>query len=170
MPDLNILSAEALPYRQNVAMVVFNRAGEVLVGERLNLLGAWQFPQGGIDDGEDPLAAAQRELYEELGIADATLVAEYPDWLHYDFPDELRQKGWMKHYRGQIQRWFLFYWDHPAAACNLDAHEREFATVQFVPIEAVTSQIVEFKRAVYDTATRHFAPLIADYVRDRAPS
>ncbi len=68
-------------YRPNVGLILFNRKGEVLVGERLGVPDSWQFPQGGIDEGEDPQSAALRELYEEVGINDAVLAHVHPDLL-----------------------------------------------------------------------------------------
>lgn len=157
-------------YRSNVGIVVFNSQGEVLQGERIEFAGAWQFPQGGIDEGESPLAAAQRELYEEVGIGDAVLVYEYPDWLYYDFPEAVKAKFQLagkKSYQGQKQRWFLFYWDHPATMCQLDAHQREFRQVRFVPISQSADHIVEFKRAVYEQVIAEFTPRIQAYLQKK---
>jgi putative (di)nucleoside polyphosphate hydrolase len=153
------------PYRKNVGMVIFNRNGEVLMGERLKVEGSWQFPQGGIDQGEEDLKAAQRELYEEVGIAEAKLVYEHPEWLYYDFPPDLKLWGGLQKYQGQMQKWFLFFWDHPADRCNLDTHEREFSTVKFIPIARCADTIVEFKQAVYLELIQSFAPAIAAYLK-----
>jgi putative (di)nucleoside polyphosphate hydrolase len=152
------------PYRKCVGMVVFNRSGEVLVGERLNVKDAWQFPQGGIDEGEEPLKAALRELYEEMGIQDASVVYEHPDWLYYDFPADIEVWGKSKKYQGQMQKWFLFYWDYPADRCNLDIHEREFNAVRYIPIDRCADNIVEFKQEVYLELIRSFRPAIAAHV------
>lgn len=144
-------------------MVVFNARGEVLVGERFQFPGAWQFPQGGIDEGEEPLAAARRELYEEVGISNPVLVGEYPDWIEYDFPSDLGITGKLKKYRGQTQKWYLFFWDQPAESCNLDVHEREFATVQFLDFPYVVESIVPFKKPTYEKLVDVFLPLIRSY-------
>lgn len=152
------------PYRQNVGMIVFNRNGEVLMGERVNVPNAWQFPQGGIDDQEIPRVAALRELYEEMGIADAKLVKEHEEWLYYDFPADLNLHGGLQKYRGQMQKWFLFFWDCTAEECNLDAHEREFVKVQFMPLEQSADSIVEFKKQVYEQLIQIFQPVIKDYL------
>jgi len=154
-------------YRSNVGIVVFNSRGEVLQGERLEFAGAWQFPQGGIDEGEAPLTAAKRELYEEVGIGDAILVYEYPEWLYYDFPDAIKAKFQLagkKQYQGQKQRWFLFFWDHPASMCQLDIDQPEFRQVRFVPIHQSTDTVVEFKRSVYQQVIDLFAPQIQAYL------
>ena len=91
---------EDLPYRLCVGVALFNRDGKVWVGRRSDEDAEgegkghwWQMPQGGLDDGEDPYAAARRELYEETSVEHASLIAEAPDWLAYDLPAELRKKA-----------------------------------------------------------------------------
>lgn len=151
------------PYRQNVGIVVCNRKGEVLTGERFQFPGAWQFPQGGIDDGEEPLFAARRELYEEVGIKDAIYLSEYPDWIPYDFPPELDIPH-LKKYRGQTQKWFLFFWDKPIEECNLHIHEQEFKEVKFQTFQSTLSTIVPFKLEVYKKIALVFEPIIKDFI------
>lgn len=158
---------ESKPYRPNVGMIVFNRDGYVLTGERIQFPGAWQFPQGGIDKGESPIEAAKRELYEEVGIENAELIGEYPDWIEYDFPSSLGITGKLKKYRGQTQKWFLFYWDHPIEECNLDVHEREFTSIRFLPFREVAEQIVSFKRDTYILLEKYFTPLILDKINQK---
>jgi putative (di)nucleoside polyphosphate hydrolase len=152
------------PYRKNVGVVIFNSRGEVLVGERIGMQGNWQFPQGGIDEDEDPRDAAIRELYEEVGIKEAELVHEIPDWISYDFP-----KGFTapmaKKYAGQIQKWFLLFWDHPANECNLQIHEQEFERVEFIPFASCVDRIVSFKKAVYIKLVELLEPEIQKYLR-----
>jgi putative (di)nucleoside polyphosphate hydrolase len=91
-------SRESLPYRDCVGIAVFNAAGKVFMGHRkaegdpdqsAQSGFAWQMPQGGIDKGEDPLKAALRELHEETSITNVSLLAEAPEWIYYDLPDEL---------------------------------------------------------------------------------
>ncbi len=64
-------------------------------------------PQGGVDAGEKPLEAARRELWEETNVRSVELIAEFPEWLNYDLPEEARGR-WAGRYRGQSQKWFLF--------------------------------------------------------------
>ena len=105
------------PYRKNVGIIVFNRAGQVLAGERIQTGGALQFPQGGLDAGETPLEGALRELYEETGLQLAgPPVAELGEWLRYDFPPDVPAK--LQKYQGQEQKWFFFFWDGDPAALN----------------------------------------------------
>lgn len=153
-----------LPYRPNVGIVVFNAAGLTLVGERLDNPGSWQFPQGGVDAGEDFEAAARRELYEETGIQDADFIASTKDFLYYDFPPTLVVPGLSDRYRGQKQRWYLAWWNHPAEAANLKVHTQEFGRVVFLPMANVTNQIVPFKRDIYNALEREFLPKIAEYL------
>ncbi|TGL63744.1 RNA pyrophosphohydrolase [Leptospira sarikeiensis] len=152
------------PYRKNVGMVVFNSKGEVLVGERLNFKGSWQFPQGGIDKGEDPDSACKRELLEEVGIHDAKSVYEYPDWINYDFPESLHLNSNLKKYRGQSQKWFLLYWDGKAEDCDLMAHEQEFERVRFIPFKECLSTVVSFKKDVYEKLVLEFEPEIQKFL------
>ncbi|MCB1192516.1 MAG: RNA pyrophosphohydrolase [Leptospiraceae bacterium] len=151
------------PYRKNVGMVVFNAEGKVLMGERLHFRGSWQFPQGGIDKKEDPREAAKRELYEEVGIKDGEFVYEHPEWLSYDFPPDMDLHH-LKKYKGQIQKWFLIYWNHGVEECDLDQHEREFQELKFIPINNCMDTIVGFKKDVYKKVVEEFAPKIKEYL------
>jgi putative (di)nucleoside polyphosphate hydrolase len=94
-------------YRPAVGIMLLNAADQVFVARRIDTdAEAWQMPQGGIDDGEEPRAAALRELEEEIGTNKATILAESRFWLRYEFPAELARKVWGGRYRGQRQRWF----------------------------------------------------------------
>lgn len=159
----------SLPYRPNVGVVIFNAQGLALVGERLDNRGAWQYPQGGVDDGEEFDAAARRELYEETGISDADFIAATNNFLYYDFPESLQIPGLTNRYRGQKQRWYLAYWNHAAEAADLKKHTQEFARVQFMAMAVVTNQIVPFKREIYAQIEREFLPLINQHLGKLTP-
>lgn len=161
------MEKSALPYRPNVGIVVFNKEGLTLVGERLDHLGAWQYPQGGVDEGEDFAAAARRELAEETGITDAEFIFETPDFLYYDFPTNLSIPRMTDRYRGQKQKWYLAWWNYPVSRANLKTHTQEFARVAFMPMAEATNQIVPFKRDIYAELERIFLPKIDDYLRTR---
>jgi 8-oxo-dGTP pyrophosphatase MutT (NUDIX family) len=99
------MTQAGLAYRPGVGIVLFNASGKVFLGLRSDGTQAWQLPQGGIERGEEPRAAALRELEEEIGTAAAEILAE-TDWLAYDLPAELRSRLWGGRYRGQRQKWF----------------------------------------------------------------
>lgn len=117
-------------------------------------------PQGGIDAGESPRAAALRELREEIGTNRAEIVAESRDWLSYDLPPELVGKAWKGRYRGQRQKWFLMRFTGQDDDIDLAAHDAEFDAWKWVPPESVVRLIVGFKLAVYAKVVAEFAPRI----------
>jgi putative (di)nucleoside polyphosphate hydrolase len=152
-----------LPYRPNVGAVMFNRHGQVFVGLRAGTPNgappAWQFPQGGIDDGESPKDALFRELSEEIGTANATLLAEYPDWLCYDLPPELLTMAFQGRFRGQRQRWFALRFLGEDCEIDLQAHGHpEFSAWRWVDLAEVPVLAVPFKRPIYEALARAFAP------------
>ena len=123
----------------------------------------WQMPQGGIDEGESPLAAAKRELYEETNVRSAMLLAEAPQWFSYDLPTEARGR-WRGRYRGQTQKWFLFKFEGPEAEINIDSpaegkHTAEFREWRWERWEKLPDLVVPFKRDVYVKVVEVFAPL-----------
>jgi len=151
----------ALPYRLNVGAALFNRAGQIWVGQRADLppeLGhAWQMPQGGIDKGEDPRAAVLRELAEEIGTAHAQIIGEHPDWLEYDLPERLLGVAWGGKYRGQRQRWFALRFLGEDGDINIfaDPHP-EFVAWRWADLSELPQLAVEFKRPVYAILAQDF--------------
>lgn len=137
-------------FRANVGIVVRNPTGDVLVLERRDHPGSWQFPQGGIDRREDRLAAAHRELCEETGLEpdDVTLVGDLGRWLAYELPEQHRSR---KTGLGQVQWWFLF--EHRDGARSPDVHaarDDEFRAGEWVSFDEAVRRAVEFKRPVYE--------------------
>lgn len=152
----------AKPYRQGVGIVLFNQMGRVFVGRRADqAIDAWQLPQGGIDEGEDPLAAARRELKEETGADKTELIGEVSEWLSYDLPPELAAQAWGGGYRGQRQKWFAFRFTGKDSDIRLDGHggRQEFLEWKWLPLEQLPAQIVDFKRPLYERLVAEFRHL-----------
>ncbi len=163
--------AEDLPYRPCVGIMILNREGLVWAGRRIpdgnseydGSPQLWQMPQGGIDEGEDPLKAAYRELYEETGMKAVTLLAEAKDWINYDLPPQLIGIGLRGKYRGQTQRWFAFRFDGDEREIAINpppgGHEPEFDAWEWKPMAELPGLIVAFKRSVYEQVVSEFSHL-----------
>lgn len=151
-------------YRLGVGILLFDAGGRAFVGERSDAPGAWQMPQGGIDDGEDPRAAALRELAEETGVADARIVGETPDWVSYDLPAEIAAKLWRGRYKGQRQKWFAAQFLGRDADIKLDTHTPEFRAWRWAKIDTLADLIVPFKRPLYEQIVAQLSPIVAKHV------
>lgn len=150
--------------------MLINRAGLVWVGRRIDMPGDaegrghwWQMPQGGIDDGERPDAAALRELYEETDVRSVEPLGETSEWLTYDLPPELVGVAWKGKYRGQRQKWFAMRFTGDDAEIDIgprDGHSVEFSTWKWSKPSELVASIVPFKREVYEQVVAelgHFA-------------
>ena len=158
------MKADELPYRPCVGVVLIDRRGMIFAGRRKDIdAPAWQMPQGGIDRGEEPEAAALRELQEEAGVAPdrVEVIGRTPDWVTYDLPPELLGKVWGGKYRGQKQLWFLLRFLGEDAEIDIDTEHPEFREWRWVSADEMLEAIVPFKRAVY-------AEVVAAF-RDRLP-
>ncbi|HEX6980783.1 MAG TPA: RNA pyrophosphohydrolase [Alphaproteobacteria bacterium] len=150
-----------LAYRLGVGIMLLNPAGEVFVAKRIDTPGdAWQMPQGGIDADEAPRAAALRELEEEIGTANAVIIAESRDWYTYDLPPDLVGKVWGGRYRGQRQKWFAARFLGRDDEINLATAHPEFGAWKWVHLEDLPTLIVPFKRALYSAVVDEFRPLV----------
>ncbi len=141
-----------LPYRPCVGICLINSAGLIFAGQRKDSTsGAWQMPQGGIDEGEKPRAAALRELWEETGISAemVEVLDKTEDWVTYDLPPDLLGKVWGGKYRGQRQKWFLMRYLGADAAVNIGTDHPEFSAWKWIGADEMLAGIVPFKRDVY---------------------
>lgn len=158
------MSRNKKDYRRNVGVVIFNAQGQVWLGKRYGEDGpyCWQFPQGGMDKGEKPKAAAKRELFEETGLkADGMdYLGRIKGWLYYDFPPELlAQKQKRFNNIGQRQKWFAFRYHGDGSDVDLTAHgEQEFSDWRWADLSSIAETIVPFKREVYERLMVEFAP------------
>ena len=145
-------------YRRNVGLMLLNAEGLAWVGQRIDTPGAWQMPQGGIDQDEVPEAAARRELKEELGTDAAELLFGSADWLVYDLPPELVGKVWKGRWRGQAQRWFALRFLGTDRDIRIDGHDAEFDAWRWARRDELVRLIVGFKRPVYEALLAEFEP------------
>jgi putative (di)nucleoside polyphosphate hydrolase len=171
MSKKHTVSADELPYRRCVGIMVLNADGLVWVGRRLSEGNSesdgspqlWQMPQGGIDDGEDPREAAYRELFEETGMRSVTLLAEASRWINYDLPSHLIGIGLKGKYRGQTQRWFAFRFHGDESEINIEhppaGQHQEFDAWDWKPMQTLPQLIVSFKRDAYEQVVAEFAHL-----------
>ena len=162
MTDFRPGDHATLPYRANVGAALFARDGRVLVARRADMppdAPIWQMPQGGIDDGEAPHEAVLRELAEEIGTANATILGEHADWLSYDLPPHLLGRALGGTYRGQRQRWFALRFDGTDREIRLDAHPDaiEFDRWQWVALSDLLTLPVGFKASIYRVLQQSFA-------------
>ncbi len=154
-----------LPLRPCTGILLFNDRGEVFTGRRLGASDhAWQWPQGGIDDGETPRQAALRELEEETGIPPSrvSILAEAPEWLEYELPADLIGKAWKGRWRGQRQKWFAMRYLGSDGEIDIRTAHPEFDDWRWMMPEDVPALVVPFKRRVYERLVEIFAPLAAD--------
>lgn len=150
-------------YRHNVGIILINQDGQVLVAKRIHQKSAWQFPQGGMDEGETPEEALYREMKEELGLdaSHVKMLAQTKDWLSYEIPKKFQRRSSKHPCRGQHQKWFLLQLIADDSKIRLDDCEiPEFDDWQWVDYWAPLDLVISFKRDVYEKALKEFADLI----------
>ena len=139
-----------LPLRSGVGIVVLNKDNKVFVAKRIdNPKNFWQMPQGGVDEGEDFLKAAYRELEEETSIKNVELIKELDGTITYELPDRLLGLIWKGKYRGQKQKWFLMRFVGSDSEINIKTKHPEFLEWKWVELDKITDLVVDFKLHVY---------------------
>ena len=153
-------------YRPCVGIMLLNAANRVFVARRIDMSSdAWQMPQGGIDPGEEPRAAALRELGEETGTDKAIIIGESSRWMNYDLPVEMVGQLWKGRYRGQTQKWFLMRFTGIDSDINIATETPEFTEWRWIEPAQLPDVIVPFKRDIYRQVVAEFAPLIQSTLR-----
>ena len=163
------MSEDLALYRPNVGVVLFHPDGRVWLGRRANTPEPynWQFPQGGVDPGEDLASAAHRELAEETGARSVTYLGRTDGWLAYDFPAGHGGTKALRGWKGQKQVWFALRFDGAEAEFNLAAHPPpEFDAWRWGYLDEAPELVVPFKRGSYEAVARAFAPFAAPSHRD----
>jgi putative (di)nucleoside polyphosphate hydrolase len=152
---------DANGYRANVGIIISNASGQVLWARRIGGANAWQFPQGGVDDGESPEEAMYRELYEEVGLTpeQVKVVAVTGGWLNYNLPKQFIREYQSPVCIGQKQKWYLLKLLTADSAIVFDKTASiEFDHWQWVSYWYPLDQVIDFKRDVYRQALKELSP------------
>ena len=140
-----------LPLRNGVGIIVLNKENKVFVAKRIdNPKNFWQMPQGGVDDGEDFLSAAYRELEEETSIKNVKLIKELDGTITYELPNHLLGIIWKGKYKGQKQKWFLMRYLGNDSDIDIKTKRPEFFEWKWIDIDMITDKVVGFKLHVYE--------------------
>ena len=139
-----------LPLRSGVGIVLLNKENKVFVAKRIdNPKNFWQMPQGGVDDGEDYLSAAFRELEEETSVKNVKLIKEIEGTTSYELPDNLLGIIWRGKYKGQKQKWFIMRYLGTDDKININTKKPEFLEWKWIDLDMITEVVVDFKLEVY---------------------
>jgi len=152
-----------LPLRSGVGIVVLNKENKVFVAKRIdNAKNFWQMPQGGVDEGEDYLTAAYRELEEETSIKNVELISELDGLITYNLPEHLLGIIWKGKYKGQSQKWFLMRYLGEDNQINIKTKKPEFLDWKWVDLKEITNLVVDFKLHVYQEVQQKVQRLLVD--------
>jgi putative (di)nucleoside polyphosphate hydrolase len=150
-----------LPLRSGVGIILLNNQNKVFVARRIdNSKNFWQMPQGGVDDGEDFLSAAYRELEEETSIKSVELIKELDGTTTYELPDRLLGIIWKGKYKGQKQKWFLMRFVGEEKEINIKTKNPEFLEWKWIAIDQITEVVVNFKLHVYQKLQKKIKELL----------
>lgn len=153
---------DAEGFRANVGIILVNEDNKLLLGGRVGAKG-WQFPQGGMLEGEEPEEAMYRELHEEVGLTDSDveLLSSTRDWLRYKLPDKFIRKHSLPLCIGQKQRWFMLRLTASDEAMRFDRGDKpEFDRVRWVDFWRPVNEVIYFKRRVYARALHELGPAV----------
>ena len=149
-----------LPLRLGVGIVLLNNENKVFVGRRIdNPKNSWQMPQGGVDQNENFLQAAKRELEEETNIRSVTVIKELSEWLTYDLPKNLLGKLWKGKYRGQKQKWFIMKFLGKNDEINIKTKKPEFLDWKWIKPSDLPTVAVDFKVNIYKKMAKELASI-----------
>lgn len=154
-------------YRKCAGAVVFNKNGQVFLGNRIGFKDAWQFPQGGVEENENYIEAAKRELFEETGIKSVEFVCIDEKPIRYEFTEEIKQKFRKKgiYNDGQDICFSLFYFNGNENEINLNMVSPEFSFYKWESFDFAVENIVEFKKDIYKHISEKFSPIIRQYLK-----
>ena len=139
-----------LPFRKGVGIIVLNKYNKIFVAKRIdNPKNFWQMPQGGVDEGEDFLSAAYRELEEETSIKKVELIKEIDETTTYELPSHLLGIIWKGKFKGQKQKWFLMRYLGNDNEININTNKPEFFEWKWIDLDMITDVVVDFKLEVY---------------------
>ena len=163
-PDVDAApSLDLTRFRPNVGIVLARHDGKVWLGRRADTPGPrnWQFPQGGVDEGESLEDAARRELYEETGARSVSLLGRTEEWIAYRFPEGYRRSKAARGWLGQKQIWFAFRFTGGDSEFDLAGHHQvEFDRWRWADLDEALDSVAEFKRETYRHVIETFRTLI----------
>ena len=150
-----------LPLRNGVGIVLLNKENKVFVAKRIdNPQNFWQMPQGGVDNGENFLSAAYRELEEETSIKNVKLIQEIEGTTVYELPENLLGIIWKGKYKGQKQKWFLMRYLGDDKEININTKKPEFLAWKWIDLDMITEVVVDFKLEVYKSLQKKIKTII----------
>ena len=156
-------------YRPNVAAVIFNKEGDIWVGERadIRIRSEWQLPQGGININESPDIAIIREIYEETGIKSIKIINKINKWIYYDLPENIGKSNWSTKFVGQKQKWFLIYFFGTNIEIDINiSNNPEFRSWKWDKEKNIINNVTQFRQSVYIQVFNEFTPIINDYINN----
>ena len=151
-----------LPLRKGVGIILLNQHNKIFVAKRIdNPKNFWQMPQGGIDEGEDFLKAAKRELFEETSIKSVNILKEIEGFTSYELPDYLLGIIWKGKFKGQKQKWFIMRFIGNEKEINIKTKKPEFLEWKWINVDNLTNVVVHFKLGVYQKLQKELLNFIS---------